>query len=90
MQARREKMRILIHREHRHPMRDTSVELQLPIGVPDRIRKRTAAGDDQEPLPPSGLCDNLQGRIEMRGMRQQSATDFDDEVHERSLSHLCN
>jgi hypothetical protein len=82
-------MGILIHRQHRYPMRRTGVEFEVTVGIPDGIRERAPARDNEDSLRRCGVCNGLQRGFEVDGMRHQSPADLDKNVHD-PVSHLCS
>ena len=76
-------MRVLVHPENGHPMRRIIAETEAPVGVPDGIGKRSAAGNNDDTLMARNLRDCGQYAIEMLDVFEESSADFDHEIDRR-------
>ena len=84
-------MGVLIHPQHRHPVRRVLADLgpleHLAYGLGERPATRD---DDQASAPPEG-GDRLDGELEGTRLAEQAPADFEDGMHRRrSAPHEGN
>jgi len=81
-QPRDDKVRMLVHRQHSHPVSRIIGEMELAIHMPHGVGKRTAAWDDEQAPRGSGVHEHRQHGIEVRRVGEQTSAELHDDVHE--------
>lgn len=84
----RDEMRVLVHREHGHPVRRIIGEMNPAIDVTHRVGERTAAWDDEDPALARSRTDRRHDRVEVRRVREQRTADLDDNLY-IVMRHRC-
>jgi len=75
-----EQMRVLVHREHGHPVSGVIGQMKATVGIANRVGERTAAGDDRHTRVDRRLDDGSQcGREQIR-VREQASPDLEDGI----------
>ena len=76
----RDEMRVLVHGQHRHPVRRIIGEMEIAIHLAHGIGERSSSRHDQQPPRPRGRADRCERGVEELGVRQQRAAQLDDRV----------
>jgi hypothetical protein len=71
-------MCVLIHRQHRHPVRGIVCQANVLIRLTDSVGKRSSARDDQDGNVTAGISDRAESGIEQLGAHHQAAANFYD------------
>src|SRR5439155_14200640 len=79
--ASRERVCILVHPEHGHPMRGVLPDLDAPKHLTDRVGERPSSRDDGDPATWRERGQGFDDQVEGPGFPEQSAADLHDGVH---------
>lgn len=83
-QAVGDEMRILIHRQHRHPMRRVIGQLTPAVDLAHDVGKWTAARHDEQSSSARRSAHRCEHGIEVIGVRKQRAANLHDDLHHQS------
>ena len=81
--ARGEGVRVLIHPQHRHPVRRIFPDLRALEHLAHGLGERPTARDDHQAAPGPEGGDRLDGELERARLAEQSPADLEDGVHRR-------
>lgn len=73
-------MRVLVHRQHRHPVSGVIREAELAVHLPHSFGKGTTARHDQYSTRTRGVRDGCEHGVEVRRGSKQTAANLDDDV----------
>jgi len=82
-QPRRDEVRVLIHREHRHPVRRGIGESEATVGVADSIGERPTTRNDQKRVRWRSGLQGCEHRFENVRRREDTAAELYDGFDER-------
>jgi hypothetical protein len=89
-QSIRNHIRVLIHRQHRHPVRGIARQLESAIDVADRIRERPAPRHDQQSALATRRDNHREDGLEVLRMRKECTSNFHHDFDHRSNLQLEN
>jgi hypothetical protein len=78
-QSRHDEVRVLVHRQHGHPVRGVIAEPEPSINVSNYVGKRPPARNNQQRNLTSRGCELGENRIKVLGVREQPTADSCDD-----------
>lgn len=79
-QTRGDKVRVLIHRQHRHPMRRVIGKAEITVHPPNSVGEGTAARYDQQTRMGRSIPNDRKDSVKLHRMGKQTSTELDDDV----------
>src|SRR5262245_46952830 len=84
----RDRVRVLVHRQHRHPVRRVVCYSKPAVDLAHDVGERSAARHDEQPTVAGGVIDGEQHAQKVLEVSEQSTTNFYDDVDHRSNLQL--